>query len=78
MEDRDRIRAAIDRIDRRLSDLLEERLLLAGVLVEAKRAAGATVLDPDREELVLNNYEKGGPRQIALAILRVSKGADRE
>ena len=74
MEDRQRVRAEIDRIDRKISALLSERLTLSGALVDAKRNAGDEITDPDREEIVLGNYEEGGPRQIALAILRVSKG----
>ena len=74
MEDKRRVRKAIDRIDRKISDLLSERLILSGILVDAKRKAGDEITDPDREEIVLGNYEEGGPRQIALAILRVSKG----
>ena len=67
-------RREIDKIDARLSALLVERFEWSFALVEAKRRAGIAVYDPDREEIVLGRYEMGAPRQVALAILRVSKG----
>lgn len=78
MEDREKARKKIDDIDRAISGLLSERFALSGAIVRGKIDAGEEVTDPDREEVVLSNYEKGEPRRVALAILRVSKGGIRE
>ncbi len=53
----DDIRQQIDAIDERILDLLEERAKLAADAGAAKRAAGQTLYDPEREQRVLARLE---------------------
>ncbi len=49
----DRLRAAIERIDRALIGLIEERVRAAHRAAEAKRSAGLPTLDPAQEAAVI-------------------------
>ena len=53
-----RLRAAIDAVDERLLDLLNERASLAKRVGELKQRDGTTVFRPDREAAVINRLQE--------------------
>ncbi|MDR1044850.1 MAG: chorismate mutase [Candidatus Adiutrix sp.] len=49
----DQLRSEIDRLDRRMLELLKQRAALALAIGRLKKAAGRPVLDPTREAEIL-------------------------
>ena len=82
-----RLRAAIDHVDERLLDLLNERAALAKEVGELKQRDGTTVFRPDREAAVINRLQgrPGALRRQSVAHIwreimsacRVLEGAQR-
>ena len=81
MDDRDDLRQAIDRIDREILRLLEERAEVAAKIGALKRATGEGTLDPARERDLLERIEsetKGRfPRSGVRAVFREIVSASR-
>ncbi|OFZ31301.1 MAG: hypothetical protein A2622_01550 [Bdellovibrionales bacterium RIFCSPHIGHO2_01_FULL_40_29] len=51
-------RKKIDHIDRELSALLRQRILVAQKIIAAKKMMNKKQVDPDREEHILKKYQK--------------------
>lgn len=69
-----RTRADIDRIDAHIVDLLSERLAASRAIAAEKSAAGAPIVDEEREQALLHQWReraaaRGLPRQLATAVL---------
>ena len=55
------LRRAIDEVDRKLLDLLAERVRLVLAVGDVKRTRGVPVHDPDRERRVLDRVAEAAP-----------------
>jgi chorismate mutase/prephenate dehydratase len=55
------LRTSIDRVDRELLDLLNQRAALANEVGELKRAEGSPVFRPEREAQVINGLQTANP-----------------
>jgi chorismate mutase len=64
-----RLRAEIDAVDRRIVELLAERLALARDVGRAKRASGQAIHDPEREREVLLRVSMANPGPLPQADL---------
>ncbi|MFH0922191.1 MAG: chorismate mutase [Fibrobacterota bacterium] len=80
-----RLRVAIDRLNRRILDLLKQRSGLACRIGEAKRALRLPVSDPARERAILTAlaaqarapFDARGSRAVFSAIIRETKRIER-
>lgn len=74
-------REAIDRIDRQIVALFEERMQVAGNVAEYKRNTGKKVLDPEREQqkletlsgLVSSEFNKRAVEELFSQIMSISR-----
>ena len=74
-------RETIDRIDRQIVDLFEERMKVAGDVAEYKRATGKKVLDPQREQeklqtlgaLASSEFNKRAVEELFSQIMSISR-----
>jgi chorismate mutase len=59
------LRSAIDAVDMRIIDLLQERATLAREIGQVKRELGLPILDPAREDKILRKLSAGqkGPME---------------
>ena len=64
------LRAEIDRIDRMLVSLMNERATVAGKIGHHKRATGQQTYDPSREEIVLERVAGNNPVPVSAEILK--------
>lgn len=69
-EDRGSLRAAIDRLDREILRLLEERADIAGRIGALKEASGEGTLDPARERDLLERIEREATGRFPLSGVR--------
>ena len=60
----DQLRRDIDRVDRRLVELLRLRLSLVLDVAAVKRAAGIAIYDPARERAIVERVERGRVRAL--------------
>jgi prephenate dehydratase/chorismate mutase len=70
VDDRDSLRASIDRLDREILRLLEERANLAGRIGALKEASGEGALDPARERDLLERIEREATGRFPLSGVR--------
>ncbi len=84
MKDLSDVRQKIDSIDGQLVGLLRERMEIAKDVVEAKRAMGKPIFDPERERAILTRVmEEAGPeyetemRMIFSTLFNLSKAKQR-
>lgn len=77
-----RLRAQMDAVNQRLTDVLHERAHLARQIGVVKRAAGMTATDPDREQTMLtamlgdtptDGFSKNALEVILRAVLHASR-----
>ena len=72
MRDIETLRAEIDRIDREIQRLFEERMAIADEVAAYKKAAGRAVLDREREEALLNKLkERASDGELGKEIVRL-------
>ena len=72
MRDIETLRAEIDRIDREIQRLFEERMAIADEVAAYKKAAGRAVLDREREEALLNKLkERASDGELGEEIVRL-------
>ena len=72
MTDLNDLRAAIDRIDREIQGLFEERMAVAEAVAAYKKAHGLPVLDSGREELLLKKLkERASNEELGEEIVRL-------
>jgi len=64
------LRAEIDRIDRLLVSLMNERATVAGRIGHLKRATGQQTYDPSREEIVLERVAGSNPGPLSAESLK--------
>jgi chorismate mutase/prephenate dehydratase len=64
------LRAEIDRIDRMLVSLMNERATVAGKIGHHKRATGQQTYDPSREEIVLERVAGNNPGPLSAESLK--------
>jgi len=80
----DHLRDAIDQVDRKILDLLAERVRLVLAVGDLKRERGMPVFDPDREDRVLADLaaragaplEPGMVRRVFERIIEESRGLE--
>ena len=65
-----RYRSAIDRIDRRMTGLLKKRFALVKRIGRFKRGRGLPVLQPEREEEILDAVSRSAPERELKEYLR--------
>ena len=64
------LRGEIDRIDRQLVSLMNERATVAGKIGHLKRATGQQTYDPSREEIVLERVAGNNPGPLSAESLK--------
>ncbi len=64
------LRSEIDRIDRQLVSLMNERATVAGKIGHLKRATGQQTYDPSREEIVLERVAGNNPGPLSAESLK--------
>ena len=72
MTDLNELRAAIDRIDREIQGLFEERMAVSDAVAAYKKARGLPVRDAAREELLLDKLrERASSKELGEEIVRL-------
>ena len=74
MADLDTLRAAIDRIDREIQGLFEERMNVASEIAAYKKEKGLPVPDASREEALLKKLrDRAADEELGEGIVRLYK-----
>lgn len=77
MDELIKLRKKIDKIDKKIAELLEKRAIEVVKIKKLKKSRQLPVTDPDREKKILNNlknnYEKNIFRQILVESRKLQK-----